>query len=415
MKNALLALLLFSSMSVASWTVLTTDFSPLLDKAGTLVGSVFFADSVTEKSLKKTYAEATTETKKKHADAKIRILIVPGHDAEFSGTAYRGVSEHTLTVELGGYLFGLLKKEPSFEVTLSQTKEGYDPVFTSYFADKRAHILAFVARQKGLMEHFVSTGEIERVVNVEHNAAPSEAALRLYGINRWANQNDMDIVIHIHFNDYPGRKNNTPGKYSGFAIYIPERQYSNAKGSKSVARSIHRRVATLYPQSDLPKENAGLVEDQELIALGSNNTLDGAGMLIEYGYIYEPAFADPDMRTIVLEDLALQTYLGVMDFFEEKETNADGQYQTRLVPYAWGRDLEEGADAKRDIVSLQAALTLAGVYPPPGKSKNDCGLTGFFGPCTAESVRMFQQKYGIAPAEGFVGEKTRLKLRELYE
>ena len=206
------------------------------------------------------------------------------------------------------------------------------------------------------------------------------------------------------------RRGSTPGlRYTFRSGSIQTQRARSRSHAPSIAAS------TLYPQSDLPKENAGLVEDQELIALGSNNTLDGAGMLIEYGYIYEPAFADPDMRTIVLEDLALQTYLGVMDFFEEKETNADGQYQTRLVPYAWGRDLEEGADAKRDIVSLQAALTLAGVYPPPGKSKNDCGLTGFFGPCTAESVRMFQQKYGIAPAEGFVGEKTRLKLRELYE
>lgn len=412
MQKAVLVFFLFVTAGIISVAIITTDISHVFDKAGTLVGSVFFTDSTTEKTLKKTYEEAISETTRKD-DAKVRVFIVPGHDAQFSGTQYKSLTELELTLALGEKLYAFLKKEDALDVTLSQTRDGYNPELLSYFDETQDEILAFITAQKGLMEQYIGTGEIKRVIHVEHKAAPTGAALKLYGMNRWANENGVDIVIHIHFNDYPGRTRTATGKYSGFAIYIPERQYSNAKGSKSVARSIHKRLAMLYSESNLPKENAGLVEDQELIALGSNNTLDGASMLIEYGYIYEPALSNPDTRDAVLEDLAFQTYLGIMDFFGTQK-NERHAYETRLLPYRWHIDLEKGTEAKRDILSLQVALTLAEVYPPPGKSKNDCGLTGFFGPCTKASVQLFQQKHGIAPAEGYVGEKTRLKLNTLY-
>lgn len=413
MKKARLVLLLLVSVSIISVVAIKADLARIFDTVDGLMGSVFFSDSVTAESLKETYNEAASETKKNKNNEKVRILVVPGHDIQFPGTQYKNLTELELTVGLGEKLSALLKKEDVFDVTLSQTAEDYNPELLSYFDKKRNAIVAFMAAQKELMERYVGTGEIERVVNVQHNAAPTEAAFRLYGMNRWANENEMDIVIHIHFNDYPGRTRTARGKYSGFAIYIPERQYSNAKGSNSVARSIHKRLATLYPESDLPKENTGLVEDQELIALGSNNTLDGASMLIEYGYIYEPTLSNPDTRNVVLEDLAFQTYLGITDFFGAG-TNERYAYKTRLLPYGWHIDLEEDVEAKRDILSLQAVLTLEEVYPPPGKSKNDCGLTGFFGPCTKASIKLFQQKHGIAPAEGYVGEKTRSKLNALY-
>ena len=69
----------------------------------------------------------------------------------------------------------------------------------------------------------------------------------------------------------------------------------------------------------MPKEDTGVIEDQELIALGSNNSLDGVGMLVEYGYIYEPGIVDISIRNKILDDLAFQTYLGVMDFLENQQ------------------------------------------------------------------------------------------------
>ena len=426
MKRVAIWLLLLLNCALVIVLLVHTDLQYIFNKTETLVGSVFFVDSVTELSLKQTYTQAKKElvdTNKKKTKAEIKagldrtrvkVLVVPGHDEQFSGTTYNGLSELKLTIELGEKLYALLKKEPFLDVYISQTKEGYVPEIWAYFTDNRDAILAFLSEKKALMENLIGTSEIKPVVNVQHNFAPAEGAIRLYGINKWANDHDIDIVIHIHFNDYPGRKKTAPGRYSGFAIYVPERQYSNAKGSESVAASIRKRLASMYPPSNLPKEDMGIIEDQELIALGSRNTLDSASVLIEYGYIYEPAFSRPDTRAALTDDLALQTYLGIMDFFGEK-TNAGGTYATRLVPYAWTQDLTQDTKAPRDILSLQATLTLAGVYPPTGRSKNDCGLTGFFGPCTKEAVRLFQEKYGIRPSDAFVGAKTRQMLAEIYQ
>ncbi len=377
-----------------------------------LTASVFFADSVTEASLKETYRNA------ERSQRKIRVLVVPGHDAESWGTQFNGLKEHDLNVAVGEELYRLLRKDSRIEAFLSQTTQGYDPVLLSYFQTHQDAVQKFINDQKGSMESFVSTGAVKRVVGVIHNTAPSETALKLYGINLWANENNIDVVLHLHFNDYPGRGKTASGKYSGFAIYVPERQFSNAKGSRSVAESIHKRLEHLYAPSDFPREGAGVVEDQELIAVGSNNSLNGAGMLIEYGYIYEPSLTNPETRTVVLHDLALQTYLGIMDFFGQTTTEG-GEYKTRFVPHDWENDLEEGVgeigdDAAEDVVRLQAALALQGLYPPPGKEKNDCAITGYFGPCTQKSVKAFQEKYGISPATGFVGEKTRAKLHELF-
>lgn len=389
-----------------------------LSKNSDLPASTFFVDSVTEKSLKKVYENA------KDRGRKVRILVVPGHDRQSWGTQFRGLKEVELNLELGEELFDLLSQESLFDVYISQTKSGYSEEFLKYFESEREETAAFVAEQKGLMQKYLTAGKIHSAVSVVHNDAPNDVAMRLYGINKWANEKGIDIVIHIHFNDYPGRRASLPGKYSGFSIYVPESQYSNAKGSKPPAESVHDRLIKFYAASNLPIEDGGVVEDQELIALGSNNSLDSAAMLIEYGYIYEPAFTDPSLRSVVLSDLALQTYLGILDFFEEDGDDKKGDdnraagedlVATRFLPHKWQSDLKKDDEsAPMDVLSLQTALTLEGLYPPPGRQKNDCGLTGYFGPCTEIAVRAFQEKHQIYPAEGFVGAQTREKLNEMY-
>lgn len=376
-------------------------------KAYDSIAGVFFADSVTEASLRDVYAQA------KQGLRKVRILIVPGHDKERWGTEFKGVKEFELNLELAENLRQLLSQNPLFEVTLSQTDKGYDQRLLSYFENNKNGILAFIADHKNTMARAVSEGDVKAVSNVIHNSVTSDTALKLYGINKWANEQATDIVIHVHFNDYPGRRFNSPGTYSGFSVYVPENQFSNAKGSRALANRVASRLETLYPRSDLPKENAGVVEDQELIAIGANNTLTGAGMLIEYGYIYENQFVHPDLRSTIISDLAFQTYAGVMDFFGEHFADT-GQYKTKLLPHVWTEDLEKKTEARRDVISLQAALVFEGIYPPNGRTKNDCGLSGYFGECTEKAVKDFQKKYDIAPAEGFVGAQTRVKLNELY-
>ena len=67
-----------------------------------------------------------------------------------------------------------------------------------------------------------------------------------------------------------------------------------------------------------------------------------------------------------------------------------------------------------DVLALQSALLLDGVYPGKGKSKNDCPRSVKIGPCTLGAIDTFQKKYGIKGEENVVGERTREVLNNKY-
>jgi N-acetylmuramoyl-L-alanine amidase len=123
----------------------------------------------------------------------------------------------------------------------------------------------------------------------------------------------------LHFDDYGGRRADTAGMYSGFSIYVPDKQYSNANASLKIAESVFSRLSSSFKKSNLPKEDAGIVFDQDLIAVGSYNTLDSAAMLIEYAYIYEQVLHNPQSRPSVLQTYVQKTYEGVNNFFTSQE------------------------------------------------------------------------------------------------
>jgi len=408
MKKILPLSVIVFLLAVLMTVVFQPSFEKLFSQVQKFTASVFFVDSSTKESLQTTFVQA------KNGGRKMKVLIVPGHDNETVGAQFGNTTEAKLNLELGEELYKLLNKNSALDVTLARMENGYNPILANYFNTNRNIISDFIASQKNLMTEFLRTGKLRAVSEIEHNRAPNDTAIKLYGINKWANENKEDIVIHIHFNDYPRKKLGSRGEYSGFSIYIPESQFSNAKGSKALAEAVRKRLRIFYPQSDLPREDVGVVESQDLIAIGAYNTLDGAGLLMEYGYVYEPSFTNRNLRAVVISDLALQTYLGLMDFFGEKVADG-GINQTHFLPFTWENDLEKKERIGRDILSLQAALVLEGVYPPAGETKNDCPLSGKFASCTEKSVKAFQEKYGISPATGMVGERTRAKLNELYQ
>ncbi|PIR57854.1 MAG: hypothetical protein COU71_01860 [Parcubacteria group bacterium CG10_big_fil_rev_8_21_14_0_10_38_31] len=373
-----------------------------------LLAGVFFVDSITEAEIRTTYNLA-----KKEQD-KLNILIVPGHDEAVFGAQFNGVKEADLNVELGEYLKNLLEKEEAFNVFLVRDSNGYNPIFLNYFNENRWSIIQFTNQYKNMMNTVVQLGLVEINNIVEHNRASEETIIKLYGINKWANENDVDIVINIHFNDYPGRKYNKPGEYSGFSIYIPESQYSNAKASLALAQPVFDQLRKYLPISDMPKEQTGITEDQELIAIGANNSLDPAVLFIEYGYIYESQFTNENIRKIALEEAAYQTYLGIKNFFEGEVNLSTKQYDTLSKTYFWNNDLNKGLKSSKDVFALQLALAQNEVYPPETLSKNDCPINGNFGRCTNEAVKEFQKKYNIDPPLGFVGPITRDKLNEIF-
>ncbi len=363
-----------------------------------------FTETVSPETLKARYASPI--------QPKIKVLIVPGHDDDVWGTQYKGVKEADMTAILGEYLYSYLAQDPRLDVFISRTKTGgYNPVIWDYVDLNRVGISEFISSNKQTMTAALQSGAVAAMTGVPHNEVQSEIGTRLYGINKWVNENNVDIVLHIHFDDYGGRPWEKEGKYQGLTVYVPDHQYGNARASRAVGEKVFGVLNKYYPKSTLPEESEGLVEDQELIALGANNTVKAASILTEYGYIYESQFLNTAIRNNVLKDLAYQTHAGLHSFFNSTKYNE--KYSTSLLPHTWKTDIKYKTSNNLDILALQAALRSQDLYPLEPKTEYDCPLSGTFGACTQASLKAFQKKYGL-PATGIFGPLTRAKLNALF-
>jgi N-acetylmuramoyl-L-alanine amidase len=347
---------------------------------------------------------------------KVRILLVPGHEPDYGGAEYGLLREREMTVELVKDLQQLLQKNSKYEIFVTRDDKAWDPTFANYWKTGWDDIIAWQKGHKDIVTNMTRIGKISSLTpSVVHRSAPPNVALRLHGIGKWANENDIDIVLHIHFNDSAGHPAGVPGRYSGFSIYVPQKDYYNSTTTKALADSVFKRLQRLNAVSDLPGESEGIIEDQDLIAIGANNSVDAASMLIEYGYIYEPQFTNNELRDKALQDLAFQTYLGLQDFFEPRSPFATAaSFDTLAVPYKWSNSVASSNANFSDVYALQTALVLDGVYPPAGKTLNDCPRTGTIGGCTRAALQAFQNKYGIKGEDGTIGSKTIEMLNNIY-
>jgi N-acetylmuramoyl-L-alanine amidase len=262
-------------------------------------------------------AEAVTPAAKKPA---IKILLVPGHDDEVWGAQYGAIKEADMNLSLAARIYGILKKDKRFEVHITRDKEGYTKEFSDYFTQNQDAISAFKENAKTKMKDEIASGTFIRKINPPHGTASEDTAIKLYGINKWADENSMDAVIHIHFNDYPRIDKWTVGKYKGFAIYFPDGQLSNWKESAFLAADIFSQMRKKYDSSTYKPENGGLVPDQSLIALGSNGTLlkSVRSVLVEYAYIYEKKLRTSSARTQSYKNMANLTATGIKNYFFTK-------------------------------------------------------------------------------------------------
>lgn len=275
------------------------------------IAAVFFTPSISINDLKDKYRD-TEQTGKK-----IKILLVPGHESNFGGTEFGKLKERDMNVDLAVELKDNLESNKRFEVILTRDKDRWNPELEKYFDDNWEAIKDFTNFKKEEMNRLVAVGEVKKVSSgIQHSTAPRDVAYRLFGINRWSRDIGADVLIHIHFNDYPRARTDFPGKYKGFAIYIPEKQYSNSIATKEIAVNVFKRLEEFFVVSDLPEEDRGIVESQDLIAVGQGNSLDAISLLIEYGYIYRPQFARQDLRERAIDKMARQTYLGLEDSFK---------------------------------------------------------------------------------------------------
>lgn len=388
-------------------------FSREFDAAAPLMASqpaaVFMVDNVTPDGLKSLGAAAATDP----GVVKVRVFIMPGHEPGYGGAEYRTLRERDIVVSIATELRRFLEDDGAYEVVMGRDASGWNPTLKSYLDSNVGAIELWRADQARIMKQLVGEGAIEVVEEgVPHAAAPKEVANRLYGINKWIGENDFDLAVHVHVNDYGSRRHNRPGEFSGYAIYVPESQYSNSAAARMVAESVSARLDDFLAQSNAKREAGGVVEDQELVAVGRYNTADVPSILIEYGYIYEPQFQDASVRTLALREYAYQTYLGLRDFFTTVDAAEASGADAATAPYSWRGDVRQGAGYSADAFALQAALLVKGFYPPSGKTLTDCPLSGTFGPCTANALAAFQAERGIEGEKGFAGERTRETLSE---
>jgi len=364
---------------------------------GAQMAAIFFVQSITPAQIQNNY----------HSENKVHILIVPGHQPDAGGTIFNGLYERDIVVDIANALAGLLLQNPHYDVMVARTKTAWNPILQNYFDTHASDIETFYRSQALQMKNYLASGNLLPATDqVYHNTASSQGALQLYGINKWASDNKYDITLHLHINDETEHHAGVAGKYGGFAIYVPDRQYSNAEASKAIGGAIAARLNAYHATSTLAKEDVGIVEDQKLIAIGSNNTADDAALLIEYGYIYEPQFQEPSIRSIAIADYAYQTYLGLQDFFKDPISPTYGSVS---FPYEWTKVTANKNERGPGVYALQAALHYLGYYPLAEKNFSDCPISGRVGPCTRAAIAAYQDAHQLA-AVGALGSKTRAAL-----
>ncbi len=411
------AVLVILAIFVAPWfgvnyPAATDTILSAIGSVGEQIAAVILARKpVTVEQLKSDYALANIPGNKK-----IRVLIVPGHEPAYGGAEYKDLKERYLNVEVAENLMGFFKSNDRYEVFTTRNKAAWSPEFANYFKAGWTEIIEWQKANRDAVKKLVEVGGLSSVVPaVYHNTVNPTIGLRLHGINKWVNENDIDIAVHIHFNDYPRKNGPNPGKYTGFSIYVPEQQYFNSTTTKAIANTVYKRLAKYNPVSNLPGERAGIVEEQDLIAIGSYNSVDAASMLIEFAYIYEPQLNDPKLRPLYLKEIAYETYLGLLDFFDTPNLYAVSKsFDTLTLPYRWTEPLDGKDDSPQDVFALQTALILDGVYPPPGSTPNECPRTGKLGLCTKSALKAFQQKFGIDDEKDVAGPRTIETLNRIY-
>ncbi len=242
---------------------------------------------------------------------KIKLLIVPGHEPNDGGAIYLDRKERDMVLILSRELQQLFATDKRFEVMVARDESGFTPTFQSYFDANADTIKLWQAQKKKETVELITSGTLKEIKEIEHNRASDVAALHLYGINKWLNDQRYDLVVHLHINDDNRKKRKTPGKYKGFSIYIPEKQFTASAKSRMVAESIKKELEQHFATSTLASEKGTVLESQKLIATGRYQTLDIPSVLIEYGYIYEPHFERGAFEQGVAQQMAEDTYRGI--------------------------------------------------------------------------------------------------------
>jgi N-acetylmuramoyl-L-alanine amidase len=382
-----------------------------------LIAAVYFLSALAVEGatgVQTSSTETVAQLQTKYAAArnggpKVKVLIVPGHEPGFGGTEFMGLKERDINVVIANRLAAQLKGDPRLDIIVVRDETAWNPTLAAYFASQWDAIKAFVAGKKAQTAASpASAATSAPMLQATHAAAPDDVATRLYGITKWANENGVDMAIHVHLNDAGDHTDNAPGNQSGFAVYVPDASFGNAPTSRPLGAAIASELNHYNATSSLAIENLGVTGDQELIALGAFDTASYASVLVEYAYIYESKITNPSVLPIVEKEFANSTYRGIERFFGRPVS----YYDTLTLPHRFTTSPPAGA-TNADTYALQVALHRIGLYPPNDGLYYDCPVAGYMGDCTARAIKAFQKSKGLEQT-GVLGSRTRQALNAIW-
>jgi N-acetylmuramoyl-L-alanine amidase len=247
------------------------------------------------------------------------ILVVPGHDNQYSGAKFRTIREADITLILANKIAKNFKKISGVEVSVTRSRNGYSPILVTYFKKNRNSVKKYVQEKKTAITQLAqSSGDVISPTMLPHANANAEVAYRLFAMNKWANEKKFDMVLHIHFNDNYPRSLNSRGPYSGYTVYAPGDGLPNKENSIPIANSLAKYLVTSFHPSTMPLEaknssKEGVALDNKLIALGAYGTSNIPTVLVEYGYIYEPALTGKSFNKTT-DLMAKDTVFGIENY-----------------------------------------------------------------------------------------------------
>ena len=252
-----------------------------------------------------------------HNNKKIRVLIVPGHEPNDGGADYKGIYERDLNLQLSIELENDLSKNPNIEVMMVRDENGWNSNLENFVTTSSSSIMSWVADMKNKMMAEANAGKFKIIIpGMQPNDATSEAVLYLYGTNKWAEENNIDLIFNVHFNNNP--KINGKPNYSGYCIYVPDSQFGNASSSLIFANYLNNEISKIENKSNMPQEKTTIIPDQELAAMGSYGTLNIPTALVEYSYIYEQKMLSSSTRNAFIEKAASSTATAISDYVENE-------------------------------------------------------------------------------------------------
>ncbi len=249
---------------------------------------------------------------------KIKVLIVAGHEPDAGGAdEFKKIKERDLNLQLATQLRDTLSKDQNIEVLMVRDERGWNTELESFVTTNEKEIMGWVSEMKQKMFAAVDAGKMELInPDMKHNEAASNAVLFLYGTNKWIEEKNIDLVLHIHFNSNP--KINGKPNYRGYAMYVPEKQYTNASSSLVFANYLYNEIDKIQKKSNMPQEKDTIIEDQELVATGNYNTLKIPSVVIEYAYMYEPIMVNTKTRNTFIETAASSTAVAIEKYIAER-------------------------------------------------------------------------------------------------